>query len=37
MAISQLRLAVFTSQAPWGKSESFVLTEIAELRSRGPG
>jgi glycosyltransferase involved in cell wall biosynthesis len=34
MAISQLRLAVFTSQVPWGKSESFVLTEIAELRSR---
>ncbi|PTL34896.1 hypothetical protein CLG94_12420 [Candidatus Methylomirabilis limnetica] len=32
MAISQLRVAVFTSQAPWGKSESFVLTEIAELR-----
>jgi colanic acid/amylovoran biosynthesis glycosyltransferase len=34
MAISQLRLAVFTSQAPWAKSESFVLTEIAELRRR---
>lgn len=34
MNVSQLRLAVFTSQAPWGKSESFVLTEIAELRRR---
>jgi len=34
MAISQLRLAVFTSQAPWAKEESFVLTEIAELQRR---
>lgn len=34
MPNSSLRLAVFTSQAPWGKSESFVLTEIAELRHR---
>jgi len=34
LAKSRLRLAVFTSQAPWGKSESFVLTEIAELRRR---
>lgn len=34
MANSQLRLAVFTSQVPWGQSESFVLTEIAELRQR---
>lgn len=32
MIVSQFRLAVFTSQVPWGKSESFVLTEIAELR-----
>jgi len=34
VTISQLRLAIFTSQAPWGKSESFVLTEIAELQRR---
>lgn len=34
MAISQLRLVVITSQVPWGRSESFVLTEIAELRRR---
>lgn len=32
IANPHLRIAVFTSQAPWGKSESFVLTEIAELR-----
>ena len=32
MVISQLRLAVFTSRAPWSKEESFVLTEIAELQ-----
>lgn len=32
MPNSGLRLAVFTSQVPWGQSESFVLTEIAELR-----
>jgi len=34
MGVSRLRVAVFTSRAPWGKSESFVLTEIAELRRR---
>lgn len=32
MPNSGLRLAVFTSQVPWGNSESFVLTEIVELR-----
>lgn len=32
MTVSQLRLAVITSRAPWGKGESFVLTEIAELQ-----
>jgi len=32
MARPRLRLAVFTAQAPWSESESFVLTEIAELR-----
>ena len=34
MPSSSLRLVVFTAQVPWGKSESFVLTEIAELRRR---
>jgi glycosyltransferase involved in cell wall biosynthesis len=29
---SRLRLAIFTSHVPWGASESFVLTEIAELQ-----
>lgn len=32
MVKSRIRLAVFTSQAPWAKYESFVLTEIAELQ-----
>ncbi len=34
MPNSSLRLVVVTSQAPWGKSEAFVLAEIAELRRR---
>jgi len=34
MKRSPLRLAVFTSQVPWGMSEAFVLTEIAELKRR---
>jgi glycosyltransferase involved in cell wall biosynthesis len=29
-----MRLAVFTSQVPWGTSEAFVLTEIEALRER---
>src|SRR5574337_605642 len=32
MLNSGLRLVVFTAQVPWGKGESFVLTEIVELR-----
>lgn len=34
MIKSRIRLAVFTSQAPWAKYESFVLTEICELQHR---
>lgn len=34
MAHSRLRLAAFTAAVPWGESESFVLTEIAEFRRR---
>ena len=32
MVNGRIRLAIFTSQAPWAKEESFVLTEIAELQ-----
>jgi glycosyltransferase involved in cell wall biosynthesis len=32
MAGTGLRVAFFTAQAPWGRTEPFVLTEIASLR-----